>query len=66
MLERKKGALDRGIFDQKMYRFFLNFCLRHKLLIYAVLSLGFDARKKIFSALDRIIPCKDLLVLSDC
>jgi len=43
----------------------LNLCLGAELLNFAVFSLMFDARKKIISESDRIIPCQDFLFLSD-
>jgi len=36
-----------------------------ELLNFAVFSLIFEARKKIISASDRVIPCQDFLFLSD-
>jgi len=43
----------------------INFCLGEELFIFVVLSLVFDGGKKIICALDRVIPCQDLLFLSD-
>jgi len=49
------GALNGG----KFFSRFLNFCLGAEILNFAVFSLIFYARKKIISALYRVIPCED-------
>jgi len=51
---KKNGALDRGSLPTIWLTSFLNFCKRAEILIFAIFSLIFAARKKIISALDRV------------
>jgi len=48
----------------KNVQIFLNFGPEAELLNFAVFSLIFDARKKIFSVLDRGILCADFVFIS--
>jgi len=56
---KKIGALDREIFCQQFGLPDFEFCLFAEILIFAVFSLIFDARKTKISALGRVIHWQD-------